>query len=47
MVSEVLASWAGRMDVTRVGWRADGWAKRMDAMRAGWMAVSWIQYTFG
>jgi hypothetical protein len=47
MVSELLASWAGRMDVTRVGLRADGWAKRMDAMRAGWMAVSWIQYTFG
>jgi hypothetical protein len=47
MVSELLASWAGRMDVTRVGCRADGWAERMDVMRAGWMAVSWVHYIFG
>ena len=43
MVGELVASWAGRMDVTRVGWRAEGWAERMAVVRAGWMAVSPVE----
>ena len=47
MVGELVASWAERMDVTRVGWRAEGWAGWMAVMRAGWMAVSRVQYMVG
>ena len=42
MVGELVANWAERMDVTRVGWRAEGWAGRMDVMRAGYMA-EWLR----
>ena len=47
MVDEVVAIWSGRMDVTRVGWRAEGWAGRMVVMWACWMAVSSVQYMVG
>ena len=39
MVGKLVASCAGRMDVTRFGCRAEGWAGRMTVMRASWMAV--------
>ena len=35
MVGELVASWAGRMDLRRVGWRAEGWEERMAVVRAG------------
>ena len=43
MVGELVASWAGRMDVTRLGWRAEGWAGSMAVVRAGWMAASPVE----
>ena len=43
MVGELVVSWAGRTDVTRVGWRAEGWTERMAAMRGGWMAASRVE----
>ena len=43
MVGELVASWAGRLDVTRVCWRAEGWAETMAVKRAGWMDASQVE----
>ena len=40
----MVASWAERMDVTKVGQRAESWAARLATMGAGWKAVScWVE----
>ena len=42
MVSQMVASWTKRMDVKKVGQRAESWTEGLAAMGAGWKAVSQV-----